>query len=224
MQQYLKVWYLDPLSWKDNAFYRIDDLFQTNVFLSFFFFLHLRDKQDAYMEIDKREIVEGGSPGDYTSLNTEKIVFLGKFRVPSKPLKYSCCLENEMVNWLDFHGAQLMFSSLAKIRRINVCRYTKLAWCLLSLILFILGCEYLYNDNSPWLWVLLKQNVQFYLTPMTAVISFARKKNDFKSRVSEIYIFIIVTVWFCMRRLPVPTFCLCIFVIIFWRTAELWPF
>ncbi|GFR68605.1 pikachurin-like [Elysia marginata] len=36
-----------------------------------------RYKQDAYMEIDRREVVEGSSQGEYTSLNTNKIVYLG---------------------------------------------------------------------------------------------------------------------------------------------------
>ncbi|GFN77074.1 poly [ADP-ribose] polymerase [Plakobranchus ocellatus] len=36
-----------------------------------------RDKQDAYIEIDRKEVVEGSSPGRYTSLNTNKIVYLG---------------------------------------------------------------------------------------------------------------------------------------------------
>ncbi|ESP03639.1 hypothetical protein LOTGIDRAFT_224298 [Lottia gigantea] len=36
-----------------------------------------RDKQDAYLEIDGVEIVEGSSPGSYTILNTNKILYLG---------------------------------------------------------------------------------------------------------------------------------------------------
>lgn len=36
-----------------------------------------RDNQDAYMEIDRQEIVEGGAPGSYTMLNTNRIVYLG---------------------------------------------------------------------------------------------------------------------------------------------------
>ncbi|KAK6179410.1 hypothetical protein SNE40_011777 [Patella caerulea] len=36
-----------------------------------------RDKQDAYLEIDGIEIVEGSSPGSYTMLNTNKMVYLG---------------------------------------------------------------------------------------------------------------------------------------------------
>ncbi|CAL1534448.1 unnamed protein product [Lymnaea stagnalis] len=36
-----------------------------------------RDKQDAYMEIDRKEVVEGSSAGEYVSLNTDKTVYLG---------------------------------------------------------------------------------------------------------------------------------------------------
>ncbi|KAL8612700.1 hypothetical protein ACOMHN_025351 [Nucella lapillus] len=36
-----------------------------------------RDNQDAYMEIDWRQIVEGSAPGTYTMLNTNRIVYLG---------------------------------------------------------------------------------------------------------------------------------------------------
>ncbi|XP_041360084.1 pikachurin-like [Gigantopelta aegis] len=36
-----------------------------------------RDKQDAYLEIDGSEIVEGSAPGSYTMLNTNKILYIG---------------------------------------------------------------------------------------------------------------------------------------------------
>ncbi|PVD23328.1 hypothetical protein C0Q70_16596 [Pomacea canaliculata] len=36
-----------------------------------------RDNRDAYMEVDSREIVEGSSPGSYTMLNTNRILYLG---------------------------------------------------------------------------------------------------------------------------------------------------
>ncbi|KAK7495830.1 hypothetical protein BaRGS_00012820, partial [Batillaria attramentaria] len=36
-----------------------------------------RDNQDAYMEVDRREIVEGSAPGSYTMLNTNRVVYLG---------------------------------------------------------------------------------------------------------------------------------------------------
>ncbi|XP_046330214.1 pikachurin-like [Haliotis rufescens] len=36
-----------------------------------------RDKQDAYLEIDSTEIVEGSAPGSYTVLNTNKILYIG---------------------------------------------------------------------------------------------------------------------------------------------------
>ena len=38
-----------------------------------------RDNQDAYMEVDWREIVEGSAPGTYTMLNTNKMVYLGQY-------------------------------------------------------------------------------------------------------------------------------------------------
>lgn len=36
-----------------------------------------RDNQDAYMEVDLKEIVEGSAPGTYTILNTNRMVYLG---------------------------------------------------------------------------------------------------------------------------------------------------
>ncbi|XP_076441439.1 LOW QUALITY PROTEIN: pikachurin-like [Babylonia areolata] len=36
-----------------------------------------RDNQDAYMEVDWRQIVEGSAPGTYTMLNTNRVVYLG---------------------------------------------------------------------------------------------------------------------------------------------------
>lgn len=36
-----------------------------------------RDNQNAYMEVDWREIVEGSAPGSYTMLNTNRVVYLG---------------------------------------------------------------------------------------------------------------------------------------------------
>lgn len=38
-----------------------------------------RSKQDAYLEVDKKDIVEGSSPGSYTNLNTDSTVYLGQF-------------------------------------------------------------------------------------------------------------------------------------------------
>ncbi|XP_033738487.1 pikachurin-like [Pecten maximus] len=36
-----------------------------------------RDKQDGFLEVDETEIVEGSSPGSYTMLNTNKMLYVG---------------------------------------------------------------------------------------------------------------------------------------------------
>ncbi|KAK0045472.1 pikachurin [Biomphalaria pfeifferi] len=51
---------------------------ETNLYDGQWHFIRVqRSKQDAYLEVDKKEIVEGSSPGSYTNLNTDSTVYLG---------------------------------------------------------------------------------------------------------------------------------------------------
>jgi len=43
------------------------------------FVLYFSDRQDGYLAIDNQEIVEGSSKGSYTMLNTNKIIYIGKY-------------------------------------------------------------------------------------------------------------------------------------------------
>ena len=41
--------------------------------------MYFRHKQDGFLAVDEQEVIEGTAKGSYTMLNTNKILYLGRF-------------------------------------------------------------------------------------------------------------------------------------------------